>query len=336
MVINAIGIDLLSTMPKVSVIIPTYNRMKYVTRAVESVLAQTYKDYEVIVVDDGSNDNTQQNLKGYQDKIKYIYQDNSGVSAARNTGIKFAKGEWLAFLDSDDEWMPDYLLTQIENAERVPEICMQTTDCLVTELNGKRKSYFEINGSSREFKGKSYLFIEKPFNFIIKHGPWQVGSTIILRESITKTGLFDTSLRISEDLDLMARVALQGSFGMIRKVLVNVYRRNETTQCLTGQVEKNPMGVRESHERMYEKLKRIEQLGQNEIRTLNDLLSSNRRAIGNLLVKDRKIKEARQNYKRAFFISPSLASICKYMFSFLPTKFHLLLIERKVKIRENG
>ena len=89
------------------------------------------------------------------------------------------------------------------------------------------------------------------------------------------------------------------------------------------------MGVRESEERMYEKLKRIEQLGQEEIQTLNDLLSSNRRAIGNLLVKGGRIKEARENYRRAFFISPSFVSICKYILSFFPAKFHLFLIERK-------
>jgi hypothetical protein len=79
---------------------------------------------------------------------------------------------------------------------------------------------------------------------------------------------------------------------MIRDVLVNVYRRNEATECLTEQVRKDPIGVRESDGRMYEKLKRIEHLGQKEIRTLNDLLRSNRRATGNLLVKDRKIGDS--------------------------------------------
>ena len=118
--------------PKVSVIIPTYNRENFVVKAIDSVLCQEFKDYEIIVVDDGSTDNTKKNLKRYGDKIKYIYQDNSGVSVSRNTGIKYSTGEWLAFLDSDDEWMPDYLLTQIEKANENPDICMQTTDSLVT------------------------------------------------------------------------------------------------------------------------------------------------------------------------------------------------------------
>lgn len=316
-------------MPKVSVIIPTYNREKYITKALESVLAQSYKDFEVIVVDDGSKDNTQQNLKRYQDKIKYIYQDNAGVSAARNTGIRHASGEWLAFLDSDDEWMPEYLSTQIEKVDQIPGICMQTTNSLISELDGKRISYLEMNRSLSEFNGKNYLFIEKPFRFILRHLPWQIGATVMRPEAIKSAGLFDTNFTISEDNDLMARMALQGPFGIISKTLVNIYRRNETIDCLTKQVWRNPVGVRESEERMYEKLKRIEQLGQEEIQTLNDLLSSNRRAIGNLLVKGGRIKEARENYRRAFFISPSFVSICKYILSFFPAKFHLFLIERK-------
>ena len=111
--------------PRVSVIIPTYNREEYVVKAIDSVLGQKFDDYEFIVVDDGSTDNTKEIVNKYGDMIRYIYQHNSGVSAARNTGIKLAKGEWVAFLDSDDEWRPDYLLTQIEygRAESLAFVC---------------------------------------------------------------------------------------------------------------------------------------------------------------------------------------------------------------------
>ena len=132
---------------------------------------------------------------------------------------------------------------------------MQTADCLFIGLNGDTQRYFEINRSLAEFHGKDYLFLEEPFRFVVKHGPWQIGSTIIRREAITKAGLFDTSLTLSEDFDLMARVALQGPFGMIREELVNVYRRDESIACLTNQVEENPIQARESDERIYEKLK---------------------------------------------------------------------------------
>ncbi len=98
-------------MPKVSIIIPVYNGAKFVKDAIESVLAQTYKDYEIIVVNDGSTDNTEEVLRPYIDKglIRYFYQENKGVSAARNKGINEARGEYVAFLDADDVWLPEFL-----------------------------------------------------------------------------------------------------------------------------------------------------------------------------------------------------------------------------------
>jgi glycosyltransferase involved in cell wall biosynthesis len=108
------------SLPRVSVIIPTFNRAQFVTEAIDSVLSQSYKDYEIIVVDDGSTDDTKGTLKRYGEKIKYIYQKNSGVSAARNTGINEAKGVWVAFLDSDDEWIKNYLSVQVEQIRNFP------------------------------------------------------------------------------------------------------------------------------------------------------------------------------------------------------------------------
>lgn len=102
--------------PTVSVIIPTYNRADCLTRSIDSVLSQDYKEYEIIVVDDGSTDNTRKILQPYMDKglIRYMYQDNAGCAAARNTGINAAKGDWIAFLDSDDRWLPDKLAVQMQ------------------------------------------------------------------------------------------------------------------------------------------------------------------------------------------------------------------------------
>jgi glycosyltransferase involved in cell wall biosynthesis len=306
-------------MPTVSVIIPTYNREQFVAKAIESVLNQSFQDHEIIVVDDGSTDNTSQTLERYQNKIRYIYQKNAGASAARNTGVNASKGEWLAFLDSDDEWTAEYLSKQIQKAGELPGVCMQTSDCLFIGLDGQTRSYFEINGSLAEFKGGDHLIPAEPFSFIIKHGPWQVGSTIICAQAIKKAGLFDTSLKLSEDLDLMARVALQGPFALIKKALVHIHRRDESIESLTRQARQNPLQARESDERMYEKLKRIKALTRREHNTLNKVMSANRRAIGNLLMKNGQVKEAREFYRRALFIHPSMRSLGKYVLS-LPVK----------------
>ncbi len=307
-------------MPKVSVIIPTYNRERYVVKAIDSILNQQYDDHEIIVVDDGSTDNTKEKLESYRGKITYIYQVNSGVSAARNAGFQNAEGEWLAFLDSDDEWLPDYLSTQMEKVNQVPGICMQTTNCRVKETDGREITYFEMNGALAEFNGKDYLFLEKPFLFIMNHLPWQVGPTLILKEAAKRAGLFDRSLKISEDIDFLARMALQGPLGIINKTLVNIYKRNENIEALTKQAERNPIWGREVNERVYQKLRSIETLGRQEIRALNRLISANRRAIGNLLLKDGKKREAKDCYKRAFFIDPSPVSLGKYILSCFPTK----------------
>ncbi|MFC6990634.1 glycosyltransferase family 2 protein [Haladaptatus sp. GCM10025707] len=95
-------------MPTVSVVIPTYNRSEEVTHAIDSVLAQTYDDFELLVVDDGSTDDTEEVVTSYDDdRVKFIeHEENQGAPAARNTGIEHAEGEYVAFLDSDDEWLP--------------------------------------------------------------------------------------------------------------------------------------------------------------------------------------------------------------------------------------
>jgi glycosyltransferase involved in cell wall biosynthesis len=308
-------------MPKVSVIIPTFNREKYVVKAIQSVLGQQFEDYEIIVVDDGSTDHTRNILKNYGNEIHYIYQQNSGVGAARNAGINHSQGEWLAFLDSDDEWKTDYLSKQIEKAQEISGLCMQTTNCLFIGLNGLTKSYFEINKTFSVFKGDDYLFVKNPFCFIVKHGPWPMPATIIRRKAIIRAGLFDPSLNISEDFDLMARVAMIGSFGMIKESLMNVYRREESmNNCLTERVKINPIWAREVDARIYKKLKGTNGLKYKERRALDKILSANRRAIGNILQKSGKTREARKYYQRAVFIHPSIASIGKYILSFLPIK----------------
>ena len=98
---------------EISVVIPTYNRGKEVVRALQSALAQTYRDHEIIIIDDGSNDDTVERLRPYQDQIRYVYQANQGASAAQNAGIKLARGEYVAVLASDDLWEPTKLERQV-------------------------------------------------------------------------------------------------------------------------------------------------------------------------------------------------------------------------------
>ena len=232
--------------PLVSIVIPTYNRSACVVKAVDSVLNQTFIDYELIVVDDGSTDDTKRNLDRYGDKIIYIYQNNSGVSAARNAGVTFSRGQWLAFLDFDDEWKPDYLAKQITRANTIPGLCMQAANCRFTYNNeGGCQTYFEINGAMAVFKRKGFVLVEEPFAFVISHQPWQMGSVIVRRDAAIKAGLFDTDLKLSEDFDFLARVSFQGALGLIKEELVDIYRRDETAERLTHQAKKAPLEFKE-------------------------------------------------------------------------------------------
>jgi glycosyltransferase involved in cell wall biosynthesis len=304
--------------PKVSVIIPTYNREKYIGKAVESVLKQSYTDSEIIVIDDGSTDQTGLSLRRFGAEIRYYYQTNAGAGAARNEGIERSRGEWLAFLDSDDEWEADYLQKQMEKARGNLGMCMQTSNCRFVGRTGQTTSYFEINKSLPKFRGRDYLYFSRPFCFVVKHGPWQLGATIIRREAIIRAGLFDPRLKISEDYDLMARVALLGPFGMIRESMMNVYRRDEPLAGLTEKAKRVPVESRKAEAGIMESLLGIKTLRLRERRALRRVLSANRRAIGNLLFEIGASKEARAYYLKSVLIEPSIASIGKYLLSHGP------------------
>ena len=130
-------------MPTVSVVIPTYNRALMVKEAIQSVLDQTYSDFEIIVVDDGSTDDTREVVTAFADKVRYVFQENSGRSNARNRAIHMARGRYIAFLDSDDLYMPHKLDMQVACMEKVPEFGMvySTAVCIDEQGNDLTRIY---------------------------------------------------------------------------------------------------------------------------------------------------------------------------------------------------
>ena len=179
----------------ISVIIPTYNRKNTLPRAVESVLNQTYRPIEIIVVDDGSTDGTKEWFSEMYPLVHYIYQVNSGVSSARNTGINSARGDWIALLDSDDEWLPDKLEIQVKLLQNNAELRF----CHTNEIwirNGVR-----INQMKKHQKYGGNIF--KKCLDICRISP---SSSLFHTSVIKDVGLFDESLDVCEDYDLWLRI----------------------------------------------------------------------------------------------------------------------------------
>jgi len=212
--------------PLVSVIIPTYNRAAYLQKALQSVKEQTYQSLEIIVIDDGSTDDTGEMLKNYEGQLRYFYQENRGISGARNAGIKRARGEFIAFLDSDDYWLPDKTVQQLALFKQHPEYALVAARCASIRLDG---SYREKNRP-----GKSGWVLEDLFkaNFI------RTSAAMIKQECFENIGLFDEELRECEEYDLWLRIAAQYPVGFINKSLA-VYVDNPdgaSTDSLTGRL----------------------------------------------------------------------------------------------------
>ena len=213
-------------MANVSVIVPTYNCATYLPDAIDSVLAQTFKDFEIIIVDDGSTDNTREVVKKYGLQIKYIYQENKGPSAARNLGIQSSNGQYIAFLDSDDIWLPQKLELQMNEFLKSPSTGLVTCGRYNIDSNGAlQECLCDISYISRT-KALD-LFLTKN---ILHGGNSQV---VIKRECLDKVGLFDEELHVAEDWDLWLKICKQYDFKGLNKPLVKI-RIRENSQSSYG------------------------------------------------------------------------------------------------------
>jgi glycosyltransferase involved in cell wall biosynthesis len=183
-------------MPLVTCIIPSYNYARYLGAAIDSVLAQTHRDIEVIVVDDGSTDESCDILRGYRDRIRWMSQSNQGVSAARNAGIRESRGEFIGFLDSDDAWHPTKIERQL-SLTRDREVGL--VHCWVREVDGEGKPLRIVRGGMR-----GWLLVDHALLRPTVHGG---GSGALLRrECLDELGGFNVHLSMSADWDLWRRV----------------------------------------------------------------------------------------------------------------------------------
>jgi glycosyltransferase involved in cell wall biosynthesis len=195
--------------PLVSVIIPTFNRARAVGSAIDSVIVQNYPNFELIVVDDGSSDHTRALLSAYKDAILAIHQPNKGVSAARNRGVAAAAGDLIAFLDSDDYWLPGKLSEQVAFFQSHPDaVICQTEEIWIR--NGRR-----VNPRQRHLKPSGDIFIPSLSLCLVSPS-----AVMVKRALFDEIGGFDEDLPACEDYDLWLRVSARYPVHLIDKPLI--------------------------------------------------------------------------------------------------------------------
>jgi glycosyltransferase involved in cell wall biosynthesis len=214
-------------MPTVTAVIPTYNRAKYICEALDSILVQSRPVDEIIVVDDGSTDNTFELLKAYGDKILYIRQQNKGPGAARNRGIREARGEYIAFLDSDDLWVKDKTQSQIDFFTRNPQLGVVFGD-MANFSDDQENGLPEIKSPQiHDYFVSHASNLEHIIECLIHEDVIPTPTVMIKRECLSKIGQFDERLKIGEDYDYWLRAASICKFGFVNTVLIK-RRRHES------------------------------------------------------------------------------------------------------------
>ena len=216
--------------PRVSVVIPTHNNGEYLESALESVYQQTYAAYEIIVVDDASSDDTPERMERHAERIRYLRQSHAGSAVARNRGILCASGDYIAFLDSDDLWMPEKLERQMSIAAGHPQSVLiycdfhrseQLDSVLTSGLAGRK-----------HWKGGS------EFQSLLRQNFLHTSSVVVRREALAASGIFDPKLINAQDWDLWIRLAASGEFQFVDEVL-SFYRLHATQSVRTTKYARN-------------------------------------------------------------------------------------------------
>jgi glycosyltransferase involved in cell wall biosynthesis len=238
--------------PQVSVIMPSYNTAHLIAASLDSVLRQSFNDFEIIVVNDGSPDTIklEKALAPYLSRIIYVEQENKGAGGARNTAIARARGEFLAFLDSDDAWLPDHLTSQMKQFEENPALDLVYCNCLLMKDQAHPQEFMERCPSHG---AATFLAL------VTESCQIPVTTVVARKNALLKAGLFDESLRRCEDYDMWLRVAFQGAqIGYTRRVQARLAHKRP------GSLGESPARMAEAYWRILRKTEQSLPLSQAE------------------------------------------------------------------------
>lgn len=215
--VSAIGA--ITRPPRVSVLIPAYNHARFLPEALSGVLAQSFRDCEVLVVDDGSTDSTREVVANFAPQVRYLHQENAGQSRARNMGIRHTTGEYVAFLDADDRWYPGKIAAQVAYLDAHPDVGVVFTKFLVTDEAGQPLYLYP----------HAFRYYASAFEKLLVWPYGSMNTAMVRRACLEKIGLFDENLTGAEDWDLWLRLAPHYGFGYIDGVLAT-YRQSAGSQ----------------------------------------------------------------------------------------------------------
>ena len=240
---------------KISVIIPTYNCGKYIERSINSVLKQTYKPFEIVIVDDGSTDDTSEIVRSSGEHVTYYFKSNGGVSSARNEGIKLSRGDWIAFLDADDEWLDTHLENFIKVISHKPDLMWYGAPVRqINEVTGKILYDFKLRRRSSLINN---MYFSDYLSALPPDGFFSTPTMVIHKSVFLKLGLFDTCKRNGEDISMWFKIGLHcPEIGYCGKIGATVFKREESVshtkkwdpdqaimRCIESEKYANNLGV---------------------------------------------------------------------------------------------
>lgn len=287
--------------PLISVVIPSYNRAHLIGATIENVLAQTFTDFELIVVNDGSSDDTDAAVAPYRDKIVYLKQENKGLTGARNAGLRAAKGEWIALQDSDDLWAPNKLEQQVADMRAHPKQDVFFLEAVLQRPHlGKDVLSYEHSGFSQHLAREGYTLIERPLHYHITYGVAWVQATLVRKSLLFEIGLYDEWLTLFTDLDLFCRLALKGPWVFNPLPLVTIQRIGDENANVSSQRGKTPAKPYRNMAYILEKVRNAPGLNDHERQTISARLYNSYSGLGNELMKAGDVHGARLSFRKAF------------------------------------
>ena len=278
-------------MPKVSVVITTHNYGHYLVEAIQSVLDQTFGDFELIVVDDGSTDNTREIVGSFGDhRIKYIYQEHHGGNAARNVGTSASTGEYIAFLDADDIWLPEKLAMQVGLLDAHPDVAIVCSD------------FYRFDNQSGVITSQAWekrkIDPKMALRLLLSERAFAVTSTVLIRaDVITAVGGWDESLRINQDWDMLVRIAQRYNFDVIRKPLV---KKRQHGTSLSGDWELRY----QTYPDVLNKVIHDYPLSRTDLRAARRRLADIHHTYATYLVLDNRMAQGRQQFLTSIKVDP--------------------------------